>query len=124
MMTRITSEWLTRAAERGSKIESEEAVVPMAGRPTGVSLPTTSPMDSIVAEQCAFDAMRAQLMAEGHANKTVLFKDGVVVALFDTGREAYAAGLERYGTSVPFVIAPIEPVRPAVTSWSIGVMVT
>lgn len=62
-------------------------------------------------EQQVFDAMRQQLMAEGHTGKIVLFKGGKVVAYFVTESEAYAEGLRRFGSTGGFLIDKVEKKR-------------
>jgi orotate phosphoribosyltransferase len=67
--------------------------------------------EAVWREQQAFDAMRDQLMAEGHTGKIVLFKEGKIVDYFVTESEAYAEGLRRFGSGVGFVIDRVEKKR-------------
>lgn len=66
-----------------------------------------------VAEEAArFRAALPGLLADPTlAGRWVLYRDGAVVAAFDSGTEADDEGLRRFGELGGFVIARVEPMR-------------
>lgn len=53
-------------------------------------------MRELSRNKAAYDAMRAAL-ERAHRGRVALLHDGSLVHVFDTRREAYAAGVERFG---------------------------
>lgn len=71
-------------------------------------------MDFVLkAEYAFYQRIKSQLIAEGKEGKTVLIKGEAIVGLFDSEREAYEAGVRKFGTAL-FMIKQIfarEPVE-------------
>ncbi|HEX9602206.1 MAG TPA: hypothetical protein VF973_00550 [Myxococcales bacterium] len=74
-------------------------------------------------EQAAFDAQLPELLKE-HRGEFVLFKEGRPAGFFKDHGSAYAAGLQRFGLGVAFLVAPVEPPnrQPISFAWEAGVM--
>ena len=81
-------------------------------------------MINIEAQQQAFDALRTQLIDQGHGGKYVLFAEASVQGFFESTADAYKAGLARYGSSGVFVVDQIVPKKPEMLSmsWELGMM--
>ena len=58
-----------------------------------------------------FNAYRRELprlLAEGHANRWILIRQGTVLSVWDTYRDALQAGYERFGLD-PFAVNRVNP---------------
>ena len=76
-------------------------------------------MEKIQREQDAFNAQIPKLIAAGHAGKYVIFRDGQVHGVFATEAEAYAAAIEKFGTTGGFLLDLVaEKKSPEVISFS------
>ena len=67
---------------------------------------------TLMEERQLFNALIDELLASGKEGQYVLFKGGKVEGFFDTEREAYEVGLDRYGMT-PFLVDLVA--RP--TEW-------
>jgi hypothetical protein len=74
-------------------------------------------------EQAAFNAQLPELIT-GHEGEYVLFQGGRPVQFFDTHEAAYAAGLDRFGLDVIFLVWEVAKpqLHPVSVSWDAGVM--
>lgn len=81
-------------------------------------------MEAIVKERRALNAQLAQLIADGHQGKFILFKDGQVVGYHASVEAAYEAGLQRFGSDAVFLATVVRPapVDAPSLSWQFGVM--
>jgi len=77
----------------------------------------------IVAEKEAFERLRPDLMRD-HTGKFVLVKDGQVHGLFPSHRDAYAAGIERFGVGQVFLVEELaDRPQPSVSlTWELGLV--
>lgn len=67
--------------------------------------------DAIKVEQAAFDSKLEEMMTD-HAGQFVVFRGGQPVAFFPTFRDAYRAGLERFGVDEVFLVSEVKQSVP------------
>lgn len=82
--------------------------------------------ESVIALRREEDAFAAQLpgLLPKHANKFVVYKDGVVVSLHATYSDAFAAAVGRFGPGALVLVTQIKPrvFEGVSVSWTAGAM--
>lgn len=81
-------------------------------------------MESVRADQIAFDEQLEKLLAE-HAGEFVVFRSGAPVGFFPGYGSAYEFALAEFGTEGVFLVSEVKrhAPEPVSVSWDLGLVV-
>ncbi len=72
-------------------------------------------MDIVLKTEYEFyQKIKAQLLAEGREGKFVLIKDNSIIGFFEDAKEAYEAGVKKFGTGL-FLVQKVLKEEPVET---------